>query len=247
MAGAFAEVARHTLARDFRRIDPKTARVILLEAGPRILAAYPPDLSEKAVLQLEALGVQVRTRTGVTAVDADGVQMAGDRLVARTVVWAAGVQGSPLARTLGVPLDRAGRVKVGPALTVPGRPEIFVIGDLAAVEQDGRPVPGVAPAAMQMGRHAGQNLLRAIRGEPLRPFRYRDKGSLATIGRSRAVAVFGALELTGFAAWAAWLGIHVFFLIGFRNRFVVLFTWAWAYLTHQRSARLILGRLSPPA
>ena len=247
MAGAFAEVARHTLARDFRRIEPKTARVILLEAGPRILAAYPPDLSEKAVLQLEALGVQVRTGTGVTGVDADGVQMAGDRLGARTVVWAAGVQGSPLARTLGVPLDRAGRVKVEPALTVPGRPEIFVIGDLAAVEQDGRPVPGVAPAAMQMGRHAGENLLRAIRGQPLRPFRYRDKGSLATIGRSRAVAVFGALELTGFAAWAAWLGIHVFFLIGFRNRFVVLFTWAWAYLTHQRSARLILGRPSPPA
>jgi len=244
MAGAFAEVARHTLARDFRHIDPTTARVILLEAGPRILAAYPPDLSEKAARQLEALGVQVWTGTGVTAVDADGVQMAGDRLGARTVVWAAGVQGSPLARTLGVPLDRAGRVKVEPDLTVPGRPEIFVIGDLAAIEQDGRPVPGVAPAAMQMGRHAGENLLRAMRGEPPRPFRYRDKGSLATIGRSRAVAVFGAMKLTGFVAWAAWLGIHIFFLIGFRNRFVVLFTWAWAYLTHQRSARLILGRPS---
>ncbi len=247
MAGAFAEVARHTLARDFRHIDPRTARVILVEAGPRILAAYPPDLSEKAARQLEALGVQVWTGTGVTAVDADGVQMAGDRLGARTVVWAAGVQGSPLARALGVPLDRAGRVKVEPDLTVPGRPEIFVIGDLAAIEQDGRPVPGVAPAAMQMGRHAGENLLRAMRGEPPRPFRYRDKGSLATIGRSRAVAVFGAMKLTGFVAWAVWLGIHIFFLIGFRNRFVVLFTWAWAYLTHQRSARLILGRPSSPA
>jgi len=247
MAGAFAEVARHTLARDFRHIDPRTARVILVEAGPRILAAYPPDLSEKAARQLEALGVQVWTGKGVTAVDADGVQMAGDRLGARTVVWAAGVQGSPLARTLGVPLDRAGRVKVEPDLTVPGRPEIFVIGDLAAIEQDGRPVPGVAPAAMQMGRHAGENLLRAMRAEPPRPFRYRDKGSLATIGRSRAVAVFGAMKLTGFVAWAAWLGIHIFFLIGFRNRFVVLFTWAWAYLTHQRSARLILGRPSSPA
>jgi NADH dehydrogenase len=247
MAGAFAEVARHTLARDFRRIDPKTARVILVEAGPRILAAYPPELSERAVRQLEALGVQVWTGTGVTAVDADGVQMAGDRLGARTVVWAAGVQGSPLARTLGVPLDRAGRVKVEPDLTVPGRPEVFVIGDLAAVEQDGRAVPGVAPAAMQMGRHAGENVLRALRGEPLRPFRYRDKGSLATIGRSRAVAVFGALKLSGFVAWAAWLGIHIFFLIGFRNRFVVLFTWAWAYLTQQRSARLILGQTSSSA
>src|SRR6266536_166649 len=194
MAGAFAEVARHTLARDFRHIDPRTARVILVEAGPRILAAYPPDLSEKAARQLEALGVQVWTGKGV---------------------------------------------KVEPDLTVPGRPEIFVIGDLAAIEQDGRPVPGVAPAAMQMGRHAGENLLRAMRAEPPRPFRYRDKGSLATIGRSRAVAVFGAMKLTGFVAWAAWLGIHIFFLIGFRNRFVVLFTWAWAYLTHQRSARLI--------
>lgn len=246
MAGAFAEVARHTLARDFRHIDPKTARVILVEAGPRILAAYPPDLSASAVDQLEALGAQVWTGATVTGVDEDGVQMAGDRLAARTVVWAAGVQGSPLAGTLGVPLDRPGRVKVRPDLTVPGRPEIFVIGDLAGVEQDGHPVPGVAPAAMQMGRHAGENLLRALRGEPLRPFRYRDKGSLATIGRSRAVAVFGALKLTGFVAWVAWLAIHIFFLIGFRNRFVVLFTWAWAYLTHQRSARLIIGRPSSP-
>jgi len=242
MAGAFAEVARHTLARDFRHIDPKTARVILVEAGPRILAAYPPDLSEKAARQLEALGVQVWTGTGVTAVDAEGVQMAEDRLRARTVVWAAGVQGSPLAATLGAPLDRAGRVKVQPELTIPGRPEIFVIGDLAAIEQDGRPVPGVAPAAMQMGRHAGQNLVRALQGEPPRPFRYRDKGSLATVGRSRAVAVFGAVKLAGFAAWAAWLGVHIFFLIGFRNRFVVLFTWMWAYLTYERSARLIVGR-----
>jgi NADH dehydrogenase len=244
MAGAFAEVARHTLARDFRHIDPRTARVILVEAGPRILAAYPPDLSARAAAQLEALGAQVWTGAAVTGVDADGVQMAGDRLAARTVVWAAGVQGSPLARTLGGSLDRAGRVKVAPDLTVPGRPEIFVIGDLAALEQDGQLVPGVAPAAMQMGRHAGENLLRALRGEPLRPFRYHDKGSLATIGRSRAVAAFGAFKLTGFVAWVAWLAIHIFFLIGFRNRFVVLFTWAWAYLTHQRSARLILGRSS---
>jgi NADH:quinone reductase (non-electrogenic) len=243
MAGAFAEIARNTLVRDFRRIDPRTARVILVEAGPRVLPAYPRDLSEKAVRQLEALGVQVWTEAAVTGMGALGVELGKDRLAAGTVVWAAGVQASPLARTLGAPLDRAGRVRVAPDLTVPGRPEIQVIGDLAALDHDdGRPVPGVAPAAMQMGRHAAANIERALRGEPLRPFRYRDKGSLATIGRSRAVAVIGALKLWGFVAWMAWLLIHIFFLIGFRNRFVVLFTWAWAYVTHQRSARLILER-----
>ena len=242
MAGAFAEIARNTLRRDFRRIDPRTARVVLVEAGPRILPAYPQDLSDKAARQLEALGVQVWTGALVTGVDAAGVQMGGDRLASETVVWAAGVQASPLARTLGAPLDRAGRVKVAPDLTVPGRPEIQVIGDLAAVEDHGRPVPGVAPAAMQMGAHAGANIVRALRGEALQTFRYLDKGSLATIGRSRGVAVFGTFKLWGFAAWMAWLLIHIFFLIGFRNRFVVLVTWAWAYFTHQRSARLIIDR-----
>ena len=242
MAGAFAEIARDTLPRDFRRIDPRTTRVILVEAGARILPAYPEDLSDKAARQLEALGVQVRTGAAVTGIDAEGVELGNDRLAAGTVVWAAGVQASPLARTLGAPLDRAGRVKVAPDLTVPGRPEIQVIGDLAAVEYSGRPVPGVAPAAMQMGRHAGANIARMLRGEARRAFRYRDKGSLATIGRSRAVAVIGALKLWGFVAWLAWLLVHIFFLIGFRNRFVVLFTWAWAYTTHQRSARLILER-----
>jgi NADH:quinone reductase (non-electrogenic) len=241
MAGAFAEIARHSLARDFRRIDPRTARVILVEAGPRILSAYPSALSDKAARQLEALGVQVWTGAAVTSVDAEGVELGKDRLAAGTVVWAAGVAASPLARTLNAPLDRAGRVKVAPDLTVPGRPEIQVIGDLASIEYRGHPVPGVAPAAMQMGSHAAANIVSALRGEPLRPFRYRDKGSLATIGRSRAVAVIGALKLSGFVAWAAWLLIHIFFLIGFRNRFVVLFTWAWAYLTFQRSARLIVG------
>ena len=242
MAGAFAEVARHTLARDFRRIDPRAARVLLVEAGPRILPTYPEGLSEKAQRQLEALGVQVWTGAAVTGVDERGVQVGGDRVAARTIVWAAGVQASPLARALGVPLARAGRVRVQPDLTIPGQPAVFVIGDLAALEQDGRPVPGVAPAAIQMGDHAAANVRRAVRGEPLVPFRYRDKGSLATIGRRRAVAVIGRWRLSGALAWVTWLTVHIFFLIGFRNRFVVLFTWAWAYLTYDRSARLILGR-----
>jgi NADH dehydrogenase len=242
MTGALAEIARHTLARDFRRIEPASARVILVEAGPRLLPAYPPDLSAKAARQLEALGAQVWTGTMVTGVDAEGVQLGPERIAARTVVWAAGVQASPLAQGLGAPLDRAGRVKVRVDLTLPDRAEVFVIGDLAALEQDGTPVPGVAPAAIQMGRHAGRNILRSLRGQPLLPFRYVDKGSLATIGRRAAVAVIGRLKLSGFVAWIAWLAIHIFFLIGFRNRFVVMFTWAWAYLTYQRSARLILGR-----
>ena len=246
MAGALAEIARHTLPGDFRHIDPTSARVVLVEAGPRVLAAYPPDLSESAQRQLEALGVQVWTGAAVTAVDAEGVQVGGDRLAARTVVWAAGVEASPLARSLGVPLDRAGRVRVEQDLGVPGRPDIFVIGDLAAVESDGQAVPGVAPAAIQMGRHASANVLRRLRGEPTAAFRYRDKGSLATVGRSRAVAVIGRLKLSGFFAWAAWLFVHIVFLIGFRNRFVVLFTWMWAYLTYERSARLIVGRRGYP-
>ena len=186
--------------------------------------------------------MQVWTEAAVTGMGAEEVELGKDRLGAGTVVWAAGVEASPLARSLGAPLDRAGRVRVAPDLTVPGRPEIQVIGDLAALDDDGRPVPGVAPAAMQMGRHAASNIERALRGEPLQAFRYRDKGSLATIGRSRAVAVIAGLKLRGFVAWMAWLLIHIFFLIGFRNRFVVLFTWAWAYVTHQRSARLIVER-----
>jgi NADH dehydrogenase len=242
MAGAFAEIARHTLPRDFRRADPRTARVILVEAGPRVLSSYPEELSEKAQRQLETLGVQVWLGSPVTGIDASGVDLAGDRIAARTVVWAAGVEGSPLVRSLGAPLDRAGRVRVLPDLSVPGHPEVFVVGDLVSLEQDGRPVPGVAPAALQMGAHAAGNVLRSLRGEPLAPFRYRDKGSLATIGRRRAVAVLGSARLSGLVAWLAWLAVHVFFLIGFRNRFVVLFTWAWAYATYDRSARLIVGR-----
>jgi len=242
MAGAFAEIARHTLVRDFRRIDPRSARVVLIEAGPRILPAYPEALSQKARRQLEALGVEVRTGSSVTGLDPGGAQVGADRLSARTIVWAAGVQGSPLARSLGADLDRAGRVRVQADLTLPGHPSLFVIGDLAWLEQDGKSVPGVAPAAVQMGQHAASNVARAVRGEALAAFRYRDKGSLATIGRRRAVAVVGAVRLSGLVAWLAWLGIHIYFLIGFRNRLVVLLTWAWAYATYDRSARLILGR-----
>jgi NADH dehydrogenase len=246
MAGALAEIARHTLARDFRRIDPRSARVILVEAGPRVLASYPRRLSEQAKAQLEALGAQVWTDSPVTSVDEGAVHVGADRIATRTVVWAAGVRASFLARSLGAPLDRSGRVLVSADLTAPGCPSLFVVGDLAAVSSDGRPVPGLAPAAMQMGAHAARNVRRALRAEPLAPFHYRDKGTLATVGRRRAVAVVGRFQLSGLPAWLAWLGIHIFFLIGFRNRLVVLLTWSWAYLTWQRSARLIVDRGKGP-
>ena len=241
MAGAMAEVARHTLAHDFRHIDPRLSRVILLEAADEVLGNYPDPLPEKAKAQLEALGVHVWPGHAVTAVDDTGVSVGKDRIAARTVVWGAGVKASPLGAMLGAPVDKHGRVKVQPDLSVPGHPHVYVVGDLAAVEQDGRPVPGIAPAAIQMGRHAAGNIERAVRGQATRPFRYNDKGTLATIGRSRAVGVVYGLRLSGFVAWMAWLLVHIFFLIGFRNRFIVLFTWAWAYLTWQRGARLILG------
>jgi NADH dehydrogenase len=240
MAGTLAEIARHTLRQDFRHVDPATARVVLVEAADRVLPPYPPDLSEKARRQLARLGVEVRTDTRVTGVDADGVWLGDVRLAARTVVWAAGVAASPLGRALSASVDRAGRVPVEPDLTLSGHPEVYVIGDLAALQQDGRPVPGVAPAAMQMGRHAARNVLRALAGGERVPFRYVDKGSLATIGRKSGVALFGRFRLSGFLAWAAWLAVHIFFLIGFRNRLVVMTDWAWSYFTHQRFARLIL-------
>jgi NADH dehydrogenase len=240
MAGTLAEIARLTLRKDFRRIDPASARVVLVEAADRVLPPYPPDLSAKARRQLERLGVEVRLGAAVTAVRRDGIELGSERIAARTVVWAAGVAASPLGRALSPQVDRAGRVPVEPDLTLAGHPEVFVVGDLVSLQQDGRPVPGVAPAAMQMGRHAAQNLLRTLRGEPRRPFRYVDKGSLATIGRKAGVADFGRLHLSGLLAWLAWLLVHVFFLIGFRNRLVVMSDWAWAYFTHQRFARLIL-------
>jgi NADH:ubiquinone reductase (H+-translocating) len=241
LAGTVAELARHTLRNEFRRIDPGSARVMLLEAAPRVLPPYEPDLSEKARRQLVRLGVEVRTGARVTAIGHGGVLLEGaERLDARTVLWAAGVAASPVGASLGAPVDRAGRVVVQPDLSVPAHPEVFVAGDLAHFEQDGAVVPGVAPAAMQMGRHAAANVRRLLRGEATRPFRYRDKGSLATIGRNSAVAQFGRrLKLSGFVAWVAWLAVHIFFLIGFRNRLVVMFDWAVAYLTYQRHARLI--------
>lgn len=240
LAGALAEIARHTLARDFRRCDPRSARVVLLEGADRILGAFPPALSESARRQLEALGVEVRLGARVTGIDAEGVSIGAERLVARTVIWAAGVAASPLAASLGVARDRAGRVLVEPDLSIPGHPEVAVIGDLAAVKHGEGWVPGVAPAAMQMGALAARNLLARLAGRPTEAFAYVDKGSMATIGRAAGIAKLGRLELSGLAAWLMWLLVHVFFLIGFRNRLVVMFEWAMAYFTYGRSARVIL-------
>lgn len=241
LAGAFAEISRRTLARDFRHIDSRRARVILVEGEPRVLPAYPEQLSAAARQQLARLGVEVRTGTHVTAIDEGGVSIGGERVEARTVFWAAGVAASPLARSLGVPLDRAGRVPVQPDLTIPGHAEIQVIGDLAVIYQGGKLVPGIAPAAIQEGRHAARNIIRSIGGLPSLAFRYRDKGSLATIGRAAAVADLGRVKLSGWIAWVAWLVVHIFFLIGFRNRLLVLIEWSWSYVTSERGARLITG------
>lgn len=240
LAGALSEIARFTLARDFRRFDPREARVLLLEGGPRVLPAYGEKSSASARRQLERLGVEVRTATMVSGIDASGVDLrGGERIACRTVLWAAGVRAAPLAAALGVPLDRAGRVIVEPDLSLPGHPEAFVVGDLCSFVQDGKQVPGVAPAAMQEGQHAADNVIRQIAGETSLPFSYWDKGSLATIGRAAAVAEIGWFRLSGLLAWLAWLGIHLLFLIGFRNRALVLFQWGWAYVTNQRGARLI--------
>jgi NADH dehydrogenase len=241
LAGALAEVAKQSLSRDFRRIDPKRARILLLEGGPRVLPSYDEELSRSGQEQLESLGVEVRTNAKVTRLDSTGAWLGMEKIEAHTILWAAGVQASPLARSLGAPLDRAGRVKVTPTLTLPDHPEVFVVGDLATLEQDGKPVPGVAPAAMQMGRHAADSIDRVLHHETPKPFRYWDKGSLATIGRSRAVGAIGKLKLTGFVAWLGWLFIHIMYLVGFRNRVLVMIQWAWAYLTYQRGARLITG------
>ncbi|HYH09877.1 MAG TPA: NAD(P)/FAD-dependent oxidoreductase [Thermoanaerobaculia bacterium] len=240
LAGALSEIARQTLVRDFRHFHPESARVILLEGKERVLPPYPADLSEKARKQLVDLGVEVITNAVVTEVTERHVTFGERTIETRTVLWGAGVQASPLAKTLGVPLDRAGRVLVEPDLSIPGHKEVFVLGDLAAAKQrDGSFVPGVAPAAIQAGQHMARNLERAVAGQPTRPFVYKDKGSLATIGRAAAVADFGRVRFGGFMAWMAWLLIHIFFLIGFRNRFLVITQWAWAYLTYQRGARLI--------
>ena len=242
LAGAFAEIARGTLRGEFRRFDPRNARVVLVEGGDRVLPAYPPALSERARQQLERLGVTVWLGRKVTGIDGAGVDMEADRLAANTVIWAAGVAASPLGASLGVPLDRAGRVVVTEDLTIHGHPEVQVIGDLAALPWHSPPVPGIAPAAKQMGRLSASNVLNAIKGRKTRPFKYQDVGMLATIGRNSAVAVLGRLHMSGYPAWLLWLLAHIYFLIGFRNRIIVLIDWAIAYWTYDRNARIVIGR-----
>jgi len=246
LAGTLAEIARHTLTGEFRRIDPSSARVVLVEAGPRVLAAFPEELSASAQRQLERLGVTVCTGTPITHVDGEGVRIGTESLAARTVLWAAGVSASPLSRTLGVPLDRSGRVPVDADLSVPGHPEIFVAGDLAAATSEAGPVPGIAPAAKQMGGHVARAITERLAGRTTPPFRYKHQGMLATIGRMAAVVDLGRLRFSGFLAWWFWLAAHVYFLIGFRNRIVVLIDWAGAYWTYQRGARIVTREADQP-
>jgi len=240
MAGALGEIARYTMVRDFRRIDPSQARILLLDAAPRILPSFADSLSAKALRKLQAIGIEVRTGTKVEDVGGDGVKTPDEFIHSRTVIWAAGNAASPLGSQLGVEPDRAGRVRVNPDLTVPGYPNLYVIGDLANFShQTGSPLPGVSPVAMQQGRHAARNILAQIQGRLTIPFHYFDKGSMATIGRRAAVADIRGLRFNGFLAWLAWLLVHLVFLIGFRNRVIVLLDWAWSYFNFYRGARLI--------
>jgi NADH dehydrogenase len=241
LAGTLSEIAHHTLPREFRIAHPRGARIHLVEAGPRVLLAMPDKLSMIAQRKLKSMGVDVHTGAAVTAIDATGVRMGDQYIAARTVLWAAGVAASPLGAQLGGERDRAGRVKVAPDLSLPEHPEVFVIGDLAWVEQAGQRVPGMAPAAKQMGTHAARAIRDRIAGGATRPFRYRDYGSLASISRSSAVVDLRGLKFSGFTGWLFWLFAHIFFLIGFRNRLAVIWNWAWSYLTWQRGARIIVG------
>ena len=246
LAGAIAEMARHVLVFDFRSIDPRDARIVLAEAGPRILPAFPAELSRKAKDELVRMGVEVREGAAVTDIESGAVVVGGERIASETILWTAGVLASPLARSVGVDLDRAGRVPVEADLSVPGHPEIFVVGDLSRfTHQTGEPLPGVAQPAIQGGRHAAQNVLRAISGQPTLPFHYRNLGSLAVIGRSAAVADLPWLRFSGYPAWLFWCFVHIMKLVGFRSRVLVFFEWAWSYLTWQRGARLITGRDEP--
>jgi NADH dehydrogenase len=246
MAGAIAEIARQTLVKDFRRIDPSTARIILIEAGPRVLPTLPDDLSDYARQALIGMGVEVMTSTRVIKCHPNGVDLEQGRIEARTIIWAAGVVASPAAKWLGVPHDRAGRVTVRADLSVPLNPQIFVIGDTAAVQdEEGRPVPGVAPAAKQMGRYVGKLIAARIAGESVPPFAYRHMGDLATIGRRAAIVSLHGIHLKGFVAWMFWGLAHIYFLIGVKNRFIVAFSWLWDFITLNRGARLITDVAAP--
>ena len=256
LAGTLAEISRHALAHEFHAIDPKSTHILLLEGGPRVLPAYADDLSRSAELQLQKLGVEVRTNAMVTQVEPGAIRMGEKRLPAAVILWAAGVAASPLGKKLGAPVDRAGRVVVQPDLSLAGHPEVFVIGDLAALkDENGKMLPGVAPVAMQQGKFVAKlikreaQLAETVANPQLqsRPtFRYWDKGSLATIGRAAAVAEFGKIHISGFVAWLAWLFVHILFLIGFRNRVLVFIQWAWSYFTYERGARLITGSTDLP-
>ena len=246
MAGALAELAHATLSRDFRNINPQTARIILVEAGPRVLAGFPEKLSAFAVRSLERMGVEVLLDTPIEAIDGRGVTAKTGRIEAANVIWCAGVEASPVARWLDMPAARGGRMQVAPDLSVPGHAEIFVVGDAAFVTgPGGEPLPGLAPVAKQQGTYVGELITRRVRGDPVPPpFRYRDEGSLATIGRHSAIADFGWIRLTGFVAWVIWGIVHIFFLIGFRNRASVFLNWVWAWVTYGRGARLITGEMT---
>jgi NADH dehydrogenase len=247
LAGTLAEIAHKALQHEFRSIDPKRTRIILLEGGPRILPTYAPDLSQSAVRQLQHLGVEVRVPAMVTKIDPGAVWVGDERIPAAVILWAAGVAASSLGKKLGAPTDRAGRVMVNPDLSIPNQPNVFVIGDLATLKDTHRnPLPGVAPVALQEGRYVAKTVANDLRKSPRQPFHYLDKGSLATIGRAAAVAQFRKLHISGYFAWLAWLFVHIFFLIGFRNRIIVLIQWAWSYLTYERGARLITGDTNLP-
>ena len=248
LAGTLAEIARGALANEFHSIDPERTRILLLEGGPRVLPAYPEDLSRSAEEQLRHLGVEVHTSAMVTGIEPAAVITNQTRLPAAVILWAAGVAASPLGKKLGAPIDRAGRVLVNPDLSLPGHPEVFVIGDLASLnDKNGNPLPGLAPVALQQGKATAENIARELQGNPRQNFHYLDKGSLATIGRAAAVAQFGKVHISGFLAWLSWLFVHIFFLIGFRNRIIVLIQWAWAYFTYERGARLITGSTQLPS
>jgi len=242
LAGTLAEIARQVLANEFRTIDPKSTKIILLEGGPRVLPTYSEDLSRSAEVQLQHLGVEVHTSAMVSNIEAAAVWMKDTRVDAAVILWAAGVLASPLGKRLGVPTDRAGRVLVNPDLSIPGRPEVFVIGDLASLkDKHGKMLPGVAPVALQEGVEVAKNIERDLAHESRKNFSYFDKGNLATIGRAAGVAQFGKVHISGYIAWLSWLFVHIFFLIGFRNRIIVLIQWAWSYFTYERGARLITG------